>query len=151
MYHLHGVAGETGGARLWQPCLLFDQWIGSNNMTDCPCCYTHQLNDDHVCTPSQTVVQLLNHLMKSGPLDAAATLSPPATPSPSNTTIKEILSKSTSSPTTPMERKLTEKLVRRMMAEGESSIIKLPTRGQVCYEKHNTIYLFYIHSFSLYP
>ena len=97
-------------------------WIRIGDTTSCPCCYAHQLNEDTITTPSRVTEQLLHHHMNSC---QAVGLSP------SHTTIGEILSKSTHTPTTPVEKRVAENLIKRMLSEEDSNIIKVPTRGQV--------------------
>lgn len=51
--------------------------------------------------------------------------------SPSRTTIRDILKRQTDTPTTPVERKVAENLIKRLMAETKEPVIRVPTQGQV--------------------
>ena len=52
--------------------------------------------------------------------------------SPSRATIKDLLEKDKETPTTPVERKVAQHLIKRLMAEtDEGQLLQLPTRGQV--------------------
>lgn len=54
--------------------------------------------------------------------------------SPAKTTMREILQKPANTPVTPSERKVAGNLIRRMMvAEKDTSLITVPTKGQVCH------------------
>ena len=51
--------------------------------------------------------------------------------SPSCISAQEILSRPVTAPTQPVEKKVAENLVRRLMAENEDKIVRIPTKGQV--------------------
>ena len=97
------------------------KWIDCSedaSTCSCPCCY-NLLDEDHISPVSQCTLRLLNIRRRGHPHGQSPTIS-------------EILSKPTTAPTTPAEKKVAENLIKRMMEEGNSPIIKVPTKGQVC-------------------
>ena len=56
--------------------------------------------------------------------------------------IKDILSRPTSLPATPAEKKIAEHLVRKIMScqgESDEGVVRLPTSGQVCMNYQNLL------------
>ncbi len=63
-----------------------------------------------------------------------------STLSPSHTTIRDILTKSSQAPTTPAERKVAGNVIRRIMTESaDTALIKIPTPGLVSEGKQRAL------------
>ena len=125
------------------------QWIKLSKPPSIPCpsCYDDELNSSTIRSPPPLLVTLLSdlllHCAKCGKLVKTSKylkhtesnceqFTQPVMNSPSKVTLKDVLSKPVSTPATPMERRVTEHLVRRLLDESpEENIIKVPTRGQV--------------------
>ena len=125
------------------------QWIKYSKPPSihCPSCYDDELNSSTIRSPPTLLVTLLSelllHCIKCGKIVKASEyikhsdnncelFSQPVMNSPSKVTLHNVLSKPVSTPATPMERRVTEHLVRRLLDESpEEKVIKLPTRGQV--------------------
>ncbi len=122
----------------------------------CPCCYGHTLSSKTISSPSPLLISILDESIVlcirrcgkmvqfqdySNHLNCNCKTHYVNTNSPSKVTLKDVLSKPTSSPATPVELKAAQHLVRRLMQHGEGSssgVIKVPTSGQVDY--HYIIY-----------
>ena len=122
------------------------RWIHLSGGLACPCCYEHQLDSLTVGLPSGVVYNLLGDiklvckacrqmttaaqygLHKESQCKGHYEIS-----SPSRISAREILSRPVTAPTQPVEKKVAENLVRRLMAENEDmcGIVKIPTKGQV--------------------
>ena len=111
----------------------------------CPCCHDHTLNSDSMWSPSPITMAMLGSLpvtcviccrevqQLTRHLDTkCSTLF--RHDSPSKTTIKEILSKPGTSTPSPAERRVAGTLIKRMMMDGNSGVVQVPTgsHGQVC-------------------
>lgn len=122
------------------------QWIQMSNVS-CPSCYDHQLNSVSIRPSPSLVLSLLSdlvlHCNRCGKLvktnqytrhlnSNCESFTQPVLNSPSKVTLKDVLTRPVSTPATPMERKVTEHLVRRLLDESTGEVIKVPTRGQVC-------------------
>ena len=130
------------------------QWIKHTKppCIPCPSCYDDQLSSSTIRPPPPLLITLLSdlliHCAKCGKLVKASEyirhmdnncelFSQPVMNSPSKVTLKDVLSKPVSTPATPMERRVTEHLVRRLLDESpEEKVIKVPTRGQVSHDKY---------------
>ena len=122
------------------------KWVEVSGETECPCCYDHQLDADSLRQPSAVLTNVLASLkLKCGVCNNTITAqqylahkssncqSHFDVASPSRVTAMSILLKSTTTPTHPVERQVAENLVRRLMAESVDSVLRIPTRGQVCW------------------
>ena len=135
------------GVLVCAECLC--QWVRYSGTTACPCCYDHQLDGHDIKLPPSAMLDLLGDLKlrcKScnqtttarryqSHADARCQTSYDVQ-SPSRVSVKEILDRPISAPTLPVERRVAEHLVRRLMAESGEGSVRISTRGQVC--KHNT-------------
>lgn len=128
------------------------QWIKYSKPPSIPCpsCYDDELNSSSIRPPPPLLITLLSdlllHCAKCTKLVKVSEymrhldsnceqFSQPVMNSPSKVTLKDVLSKPVSTPATPMERRVTEHLVRRLLDESpEEKVIKVPTRGQVSYD-----------------
>ena len=126
-------------------------WVSSLSVTiTCPCCYS-DLDTRHITPPPPLIVSLLEGLLvccvrKCGKVvridqynrhlqGQCRSHYQQQLDSPSRMTIKEVLARPTTAPSTPSEVSLTEHLVRKMLDQGSSSsdgILQVKTRGQVC-------------------
>ena len=120
-------------------------WIKYKGEVECPCCYDHHLGNDTVKRPSPVVTDLMGGLRIQCSICNKTTTAEQYTqhktsqcqqyfnsPSPSPVSVGEILQKSPSTPILPVEKRVAESLIRRLMAETkDDSVIKVPTRGQV--------------------
>lgn len=125
----------------------------------CPCCYS-SLESIHIRQPPSLIVSLVKGLLvhcvrRCGKLvyidhyhkhinGQCKSHYHQLVDSPSKLTIKEVLSRPTTAPATPSERRVAEHLVRKIIDQGSSSsstdgIVKVPTRGQVSYTNHTQI------------
>jgi len=118
---------------------------------NCPCCFNHILGRATIAAPSDLFMSLLNELVVScvrgcsrmvkfkdyrQHLDNKCKTHSINYNSPSKVTLKDVLQKSTSTPTTPAELKTAHNLLQRLIHQGEGSsnstgVIKVPTSGQV--------------------
>lgn len=124
-------------------------WVLSPSVT-CPCCYS-DLNTSHITPPPSLIVSLLEGLLvccvrKCGKVvridkynrhlqGKCRSHYQQLLDSPSRMTIREVLARPTTAPSTPSELCLTEHLVRKMLDQGSGStdgILQVKTRGQVC-------------------
>ena len=118
------------------------RWIHLSGGLACPCCYQHQLDSLTVGLPSGVVYNLLGDVKlvckacKQTTTAAQYRLHKESQCkghyeiSPSRISAQEILSRPVTAPTQPVEN-VAENLVRRLMAENEEKIVKIPTKGQV--------------------
>ena len=135
------------GSILCLQCLR--DWMLSPSVT-CPCCYC-DLDRNHIRPPPPLIVTLMEGLLicctrKCGKVirvdqyvqhlqGQCRSHYQQQLHSPSRMTIKEVLSRPTTAPSTPSELCLTEHLVRKMLDQSSSStdgILQIKTRGQVC-------------------
>ena len=125
------------------------QWIKYSKPPSIPCptCYDDELNSSTIRPPPPLLTTLLSdlllHCAKYAMLVEVSEyirhldinceqFSQPVMNSPSKVTLKDVLSKPVSTTATPMERRVTEHLVRRLLDESpEEKVIKVPTRDQV--------------------
>ena len=121
------------------------KWLELSGETARPCCHDHQLNEEGLRRPSTVVTDVLaglqlrcdicNHIIVARHYQAHRTSNCQRylhVTSPLRVTARDILEKTTTTPTHPVERQVAENLVRCLMAESESSVVRIPTRGQVC-------------------
>ena len=119
------------------------RWIVSPKPT-CPGCYTHELDNLTIGLPSAVVYELLGALkLVCGTCKQKTTAAQLKqhkasqckghyeVPSPSQISAQEILARPVTAPTQPVERRLAEHLVRRLMTESEDKVVRIPTRGKV--------------------
>ena len=134
---LHQPIELTCGAMVCADCCC--QWLQHNDKLDCPCCNGHSMNKDGIKSPTPIVLNLLAELPVTCTTCKVATTareygqhkcrlqqtSPPLT-------ISDLLATSTSTPTLTVEKQVAGRLVKRILAETEGNIIKVPTKGKVC-------------------
>ena len=100
------------------------RWVQINNNLSCPCCDTHFLDREGVKPPSEGFLQLLGQISHHPSFPA----------SPSHTSARAILQRPADAPPLAVEKRLTEHLVRKMLAQDPSkSVINVPTQGHVSY------------------
>ena len=113
----------------------------------CLCCYHHHLEPATISAPPSMVLNLLSGLLVTcgrgcGRLVRAnlyikhceskcVGFYHQEVNSPSKMTLRDVLSKPTNLPPTPVEKKVTQHLVRRLLDESPQQVIRVPTRGQV--------------------
>jgi len=120
------------------------RWIQVSRSVECPCCYRHQLDDTTINLPSVVVLDLLGTLRLSCNRCSRTTIARQyhkhkesncqghyEIVSPLQVTVENILQRPVTAPTQPVERRVAEHLVRRLMSESEDSVLRIPTRGQV--------------------
>ena len=120
------------------------RWIELSPKPSCPGCYTHDLDDVSISLPSAVVYELLGALKLvcqtcQQKTTAAQFKQHKASHckahyevlSPSRISAHEILARPVTARTQPVERRLAEHLVRRLMTESEDKIVRIPTRGKV--------------------
>ena len=117
------------------------RWVEVSGQVSCPCCYQHHIHDLTIALPSAIVYDLLGDLKlvcsnckmtttaRQYKLHLASHCQGLA--SPSRVSARDILQRPTTAPTLPVERRVAEHLVRRLLIESESTVVKIPTRGQV--------------------
>lgn len=124
------------------PCC--SQWVAVSGRASCPCCYSCCMDSQKVREPPYAVIQMLSGLMLScnkcqQPVQAAKYLqhlnskcgTDVITTSPSKMTVAEILATPTITPPTPIEKKAVGKIIKRLINQDSTAIIKIPTSGQV--------------------
>ena len=139
--------------------------IQSTCSLNCPCCNDHTLNSETILPPSQLLMSLLNDLVvsctkKCGSVVKLANYGYHLSSncrsccedvnSPSKVTLRDVISKPSTSPATPVELKATCHLVKRLMQQGEgsSSLITVQSpRGQVFFCNTVQYKNIYRHSF----
>lgn len=126
-------------------CLLCcTRWLTISDGVDCPCCYCPIL--DHTQSPSRVTMAVLgsqlvecdrgcNRTVRSEQYQQHLSSQCQAffehsTLSPSRTSIQDVLDRKESQ-TTPAERKVAANLIKRLMAESDGQILRVPSRGQV--------------------
>ena len=120
------------------------RWIEVSGQVSCPCCYQHDLHDLTIALPSAIVYDLLGDLKVVCSTCKMTTTARQyklhlashcqghyELASPSRVSARDILQRPTTAPTLPVERRVAEHLVRRLLIESESTVVKIPTRGQV--------------------
>lgn len=131
------------------------KWLQFAGSPMCPGCYGPDFQNSHIlCTsainpPSSLLTSLLDGVLVTCRRSCGKLVTlgqyihhleancrshySQATSSPSKMTVGEVMAKSRQSPATPVEVRLTEHLVRRMMDQSGDSqgVVKVPTRGQV--------------------
>ena len=136
------------GSTVCAPCLI--SWVENRDLLKCPCCESTSL-ERHLKKTSTCVVTLLNGLLVRCPRGCRMLVKAEnffshlesseckdfyisSADSPSRLTVREMLMRSAEHPVTNSEKKVAENLIKRMMAEKPNdSILRIPTRGQVCY------------------
>lgn len=117
------------------------RWIEHKGGVECPCCHSHQLGTDTVKCPSPVVTELIGGMRVQCTNCAQTTTAAQYAAhksshcrhysSPLQLSVRDILEKSPSTPTLPVEKRVAENLIRRLMTENSDPVIKVPTRGQV--------------------
>ena len=120
------------------------KWIEVSGDVSCPCCYHHQLDNLTVGLPSAVVYDLLGAMKLSCSSCHQITTAQQyrvhrdsdcrghyEVSSPSRVSARDILQRPATAPTLPVERKVAEHLVKRLMLESEDTVVRIPTRGQV--------------------
>ena len=110
----------------------------------CPCCYSHDLDDNIISLPSAVVYEVLGSLkLVCGTCQHKTTAAQFKQhkasqcqghydiPSPSEISAQDILSRPVTVPTQPVERRLAEHLVWRLVTESEDRVVRILTRGKV--------------------
>lgn len=128
-------------------CLVCIARYLSSGSEGCPCCHVCHLQG-HISTPSKVTMAILGGQLVECTRGCNRTVRADqfeqhlqsrcqgfyehSTHSPSRTTIKEILDKDQTTPTTHTEKIVAHNLIKRLMAENEdSTLLQVPTRGQV--------------------
>ena len=117
-------------------------WIEHRGELECPCCYDHQLGKDTVRQPSPVITDLMGQLkIQCNSCKNITTVQQYDHHRKSRCrlyfdspqlSVHDILEKSPTTPTIPVEKRVAESLIRRLMAESrDESVIRVPTRGQV--------------------
>ncbi len=120
------------------------RWIQVSGGASCPCCYHHRLDDETITLPSAVVLDLPGTLRLSCTKCSRTTTARQyrkhregdcqghyEVTSPFLVTAENILQRPVTAPTQPVERRVAEHLVRRLMSESGDSVIRIPTKGQV--------------------
>ena len=117
------------------------KWIEITGNTECPVCYTHKLSEDEISKPPPVVTQILaelkircnrcNNLTTASQFNAHLSSNCNQYTAISSPSLEDILSAPGTAPTLPVERRVAEKLVRRLLAESEDNTITISTGGQV--------------------
>ena len=124
------------------PCC--SQWVAVSGRASCPCCYSSCIGTKKVRPPPTVVVELLGGLTlsceKCQQQVKAAEYLPhlmskckmhTVNQSPLKLTVGEILATPTVTPPTPIEKKAASRILKRLMADNPTDVIKVPTSGQV--------------------
>lgn len=120
------------------------QWVAVSGRVSCPCCHSGCMDKGDIRSPPPSVVELLGGLALScarccQPVRAAQYILhlegrckdyviPEA---PFTLTVEQILSAPKTTPPTPLEKKTTGRILKRIMNDDPTSVIKVPTSGQV--------------------
>ena len=116
------------------------EWLEVSEDTSCPVCHQHELDKATIRVPHAAVLEVLSSLIvccKSCKRQAKADHYDAHESSRctkhyiTTTSVNDILSQSSKSPTLPVEKKVAENLVRRLLAESSDNIVRIPTKGQV--------------------
>ena len=133
------------GRMICLSCLI--RWVQVSCALSCPCCHDHTLNSDSMWSPSPITMAMLGSLPVTCGICCSEVQVQQLTrhldtkcstlfrhDSPSKTTIKDILSKPGTSTPSPAERRVAGTLIKRMMMDGNSGVVQVPTgsHGQVC-------------------
>ena len=130
-------------------------WVQHAETLACPCCYNehHPLLDEvEFRPPNSVLLDVLGSLLVAcnkgcQTLVKAKDISihissgckgyiEMTQSSPSRTTIRDVLSRPADTPTTPIEKRAAEHLIRRLQAESDECVVRIPTRGQVTKSTH---------------
>ena len=121
------------------------RWIEVSGEVGCPCCYDHHLDHLTVRRPTAVIYDLLGSMKLScSNCHRTATAQQYKlhqeshchghyeVSSLSRVSARDILQRPTTAPTLPVERRVAEHLMRRLLSEsGDTSVLQIPTRGQV--------------------
>lgn len=121
-------------------------WIEFHQPLSCPCCYFPVLDSEHIRPPPPLVTSFVEGLLvycvrgcgkvvRVGQYQehlkgACQQYYHQLVDSPSRLTIREVLSRPSSSPATPVEVKVAGHLVRKIMGENSSEVFQIPQHGQ---------------------
>ena len=124
-------------------CNCCCRWVEVSNALACPCCYDHSLGRDTVTAPSSIVMGLLSNIRLKC-LKCHAQLPAHAMEkhveqdcsfdprTPSKVSAAEILNRPLSATSQPVEKQVTEHLVRRLLSQTpDSGVATMQTRGRV--------------------
>ena len=116
-------------------------WINNSHSLTCPCCYNHMLNELTVKSPSSVVMDLLHsalHLKCNSCQKVISAKEYPqhschhTTASPSRFSAKDMLERPLTAPQNPLEKRVAEHLVRKLMVQSSSGgTLTVPTQGKV--------------------
>ena len=119
--------------------------------TGCPICYHHELTEEEFSIPPTLVLEVLAELKvrcnicskqtTAGRFNAHLSSNCSRYTTITSPSLDDILSTPGTAPTLPVERRVAEKLVRRLLAESEDNTITISTGGQV-YTEMLTLFLF---------
>lgn len=129
------------------------KWVQISCDLTCPCCHTSMPVDKHLQRPSEVTMSVLGSLVVDCNKGCNRSVRASdyrqhleaqckqyfvqSTVSPSRVTIGEILSKTTETPITPVEKRVAATVIRWIMSENpDNSVIKIPTQGQVSIIQH---------------
>ena len=117
------------------------EWLEASKDTTCPVCHDHhQLDKATIKAPHTAIVEVLSSLRVRCRSCKRYTTAENYDAHQSSsctkhfivtTSVDDILSQSSTSPTLPVEKKVAENLVRRLLAESSDNMVRIPTRGQV--------------------
>lgn len=117
------------------------EWLNNSEEASCPICIDDHLNASEIQPPSSVILEILANLrVHCTTCNRQATASKFDLHLGSNCstnflhttpTVEDILSQSPTTPTLPVEKKVAEILVRRLLAESDSNTVTIPTRGQL--------------------
>ena len=124
------------GSVVCMDCCCASVSIGDS--LSCPCCYDHDLSEDTVNAPSSRMTDLFEAAMKvhchtcqgvfflSEHREHTCHLN-----SPSRLSVQQILDRPVTAPPHPVESRVAEHLVRRLIVQGTTDTITIPTQGKV--------------------
>ena len=127
----------------------------------CPCCYNNTFDSNHIRPPPVVVVGLLKEVVLpykgcgrmvrlesyQKHVQCKCRSHYEAIDSPSKLMMSDVLSRLTSLPATPAERKVAEHLVRKIITQNETEsegVPRVPTSDQVCVHYHNLLVIIYL-------
>lgn len=128
------------------------KWIQFSPQLSCPCCYNDPLNSSTIQAPSFLLESLLGSLLVNCTKGCGKHVkvvqyqrhldghckSHYVADSPSKMTLQEVLLKPTTSLVTPVEKRATEHLMRRLIDQSpDNGVMKVKTRGQVNKQHYN--------------
>ena len=114
MYTLSQPVELSCGSLICSECCC--SWMRLSQRLDCPCCYNHQLSRDTVRSPNPVILSLLDKLHDQHDPQI---------------TVETILTTPSTTPTSQIEKRVATSLVKRLLKESDSSVIKVPTKGKV--------------------